>query len=549
MSNKRCVSFAAAALVAAFVAVPAQAQPLTDVNMDAAASVLQSQPAAAADETNAEAMPDNPEAELPEQVSDAIPDDATVVSEDHAVTDDGELKDVETGETVTDPTLVGTGDTQPDPLAKTDGESFIPVAADEVKAKVAANGGDANATTSPDPAAAGTDASSATSSRATAKATVRNAALENSEYGAHWGTHNGTPAFFEADGKLFVQQAKGVIDVSEWQGDIDWAAVKKAGVDGAIIRLSYGWGNGLDKKAKRNISECKRLGIPFGIYTYSYAYDKAGATGEGKDMVSLLRKAGVKPADLSYPVYYDLEKWTWTGHTPPTSPSVYNGIVNAWWSQLTAAGYTNLSVYSYTNYLKGPLNSSNIHSKTRWVASYGARTGFTFSTNDRAWQYSSSGSVPGIEGSVDLNAFGNEKPKATVETAKPVYRLYHPGLRLHHYTADAHEKTVLVNERGWRYEGVPFKTSKKGVPVYRLYHPGIKQHLFTKSSHERDVLSRQRGWKYEGVAWYVSPNGKVPVYRLYNAGNMEHFYTNSSYEYKVRGSQGWTKEGIAWKGL
>lgn len=57
----------------------------------------------------------------------AIPDDATVVSEDHAVTADGELKNITTGETVTDPALVGTQDSQPDPLAKTDGESFIPV--------------------------------------------------------------------------------------------------------------------------------------------------------------------------------------------------------------------------------------------------------------------------------------------------------------------------------------------------------------------------------------------------------------------------------------
>lgn len=68
-----------------------------------------------------------------------------------------------------------------------------------------------------------------------------------------------------------MQQAKGVIDVSGWQGDIDWAKAKADGVEGAIIRLGYGEGNNADKKAQRNISECKRLGIPFGIYWYSYA--------------------------------------------------------------------------------------------------------------------------------------------------------------------------------------------------------------------------------------------------------------------------------------
>ena len=188
----------------------------------------------------------------------------------------------------------------------------------------------------------------------------------------------------QSDGTLFAQQAKGVIDVSEWQGQIDWQKAKNDGVEGAIIRISYGWGNGFDKQALRNISECKRLGIPFGIYSYSYAYDSTTAAYEGDDMVSLLRQAGVQPGDLSYPVFYDLEKWTWPGHTPPTSPSVYDGIVNAWYAKLQAAGYNNLSVYSYTNYLDTALNSANIRNKTRWVASfYGTRTNFSYATNDR----------------------------------------------------------------------------------------------------------------------------------------------------------------------
>ena len=93
-------------------------------------------------------MPDNPDAELPDKVSAEISDDATVVSEQYAATPEGELKDIETGETVTDPKIVGTESKQPDPLAKTDGESFIPVSAADVKEKVAANGGDVNAVSS-----------------------------------------------------------------------------------------------------------------------------------------------------------------------------------------------------------------------------------------------------------------------------------------------------------------------------------------------------------------------------------------------------------------
>ena len=326
-----------------------------------------------------DSMPDNPNAKLPDAVSDEISDDATVVSEDLAVTPEGEVKNIETGEIVTDPTLVGTKDQQPDPLAKTNGESFIPVSAEDVKNAVA----DAN---------------------------VQLSKFESNEYGAHWGTYNNSKAFFDYQNNLFVQQAKGVIDVSGWQGDIDWAKAKADGVEGAIIRLGYGEGNNADKKAQRNISECKRLGIPFGIYWYSYADTPALAKEEGADVVAKLKQFGVNPSDLAYPVYYDLEKWTWEGHQPPTDPNVYNNIVNNWYSALQSAGYKNLGVYSYTSYLQGPLKHVDIYAKTTWVAQYGARMGFdSFPTNSRGWQYTSSGKVDGISGNVDMNAFGNKE--------------------------------------------------------------------------------------------------------------------------------------------
>ena len=331
------------------------------------------------DQQSQDSMPDNPNAKLPGNVSGEISDDATVVSEDLAVTPEGEVKNIETGETVTDTTLVGTQDQQPDPLAKTNGESFIPVSAEDVKNAVA----DAN---------------------------VQLSKFESNEYGAHWGTYNNTKAFFDYQNNLFVQQAKGVIDVSEWQGDIDWAKAKADGVEGVIIRLGYGEGNNADKKARRNISECKRLGIPFGIYWYSYADTPSIAKEEGADVVAKLKQFGVNPSDLAYPVYYDLEKWTWKGHQPPTDPNVYNDIVNNWYSALQSAGYKNLSVYSYTSYLQGPLKHADIYAKTTWVAQYGARMGFdSFPTDSRGWQYTSSGKVDGISGNVDMNAFGNKE--------------------------------------------------------------------------------------------------------------------------------------------
>lgn len=343
-------------------------------------------------QNSSNSMPDNPNATLPETVSENISDDSTVVSENLAVTPEGDVQNIETGETVTDAQLVGTQSQQPDPLAKTDGESFIPVSASDVKDAVE------------QPVKQSVEQSSLKGG-----STVRLTKFESNEYGAHWGTYNGTKAFFDYRNNLFVQQAKGVIDVSSWQGDVDWAKAKADGVEGAIIRLGYGWGNSADKKAQRNINECKRLGIPFGIYWYSYAYDANCARAEGNDVAAKLRQMGVSPNDLKYPVYYDLEKWTWAGHTPPTNPNVYSGMADAWYGALQSAGYKNLGVYSYTSYLQGPLNNSSIYAKTRWVAQYGAQMGYNaFGANDRGWQYTSSGHINGISGSVDMNAFGSK---------------------------------------------------------------------------------------------------------------------------------------------
>ncbi|MDD7385354.1 MAG: cell wall-binding repeat-containing protein [Actinomycetaceae bacterium] len=339
-------------------------------------------------------MPENPSFDVPPDVDSAIPDDAQLVSEDYATLDDGTLKDVQTGNVVTDSSLVGTTEQPPDPREKTHGKSFIPVSVADVREAIPASTRNATFTT---------NSHNPQNSHAT------NLALQPNSRGAHWGTYNGMPAFFEKSGSLFALQAHGVVDVSKYQGTIDWAKAKAAGVEGAIVRIGYG-DETVDPQAKRNISELKRLHIPFGIYLYSYAYDSAFAAKEGTFVVKTLKSFGVTPSDLSYPVVYDLEQWTWRGHKVPSSTRIYDGIVNAWFGKLRAAGFSDLSVYSYRAYLDSALNSPNIRSKTRWVAAYSDHVGFPFYTNDRGWQYSSNGRVAGINADVDLNAFGYRQP-------------------------------------------------------------------------------------------------------------------------------------------
>ena len=315
-----------------------------------AVSAALSVPAVAAESVSGAGMPSNPGVVLPERISPAVDDADTVVADDLAVDADGVVRRLSTGEVVSDPAVVGTVDSPPDPLDRTDGGSFVPVSVGVVRDAMDGAVSDGAVDAASDAGVPGVSSMDRSAEPAVS------GGLQNMN-GAYWGLFGDTKAFFQSDGTLFVQQASGVVDVSEHNGEIDWAKVKAAGVDGAIIRLNYGYGNGFDRYALRNISECRRLGIPFGLYMYSYAPDEETARLEGAGMAELMARAGVSPSDLAYPVYYDLERWVWTGHKPPTDPDVYDGIVDAWFVQLEAAGFSNLGVYSYTGYLNTALDS------------------------------------------------------------------------------------------------------------------------------------------------------------------------------------------------
>lgn len=451
-------------------------------------------------------MPDNPNATLPETVSENISDDSTVVSENLAVTPEGDVQNIETGETVTDAQLVGTQSQQPDPLAKTDGESFIPVSASDVKDAVEQS-----------------VKQSAEQSSLKGGSTVRLAKFDSNDYGAHWGTYNGTKAFFDYKNNLFAQQAKGVIDVSQWQYDIDWAKAKADGVEGAIIRLGYGWGNYADAKAQRNINECKRLGIPFGIYWYSYAYDANCARAEGNDVAAKLRQMGVSPNDLKYPVYYDLEKWTWAGHTPPTNPNVYSGMADAWYGALQSAGYKNLGVYSYTSYLQGPLNNSSIYAKTRWVAQYGAQMGYNaFGTNDRGWQYTSSGHINGISGSVDMNAFGS-KNYAQDSSVIDVRKMPVVSVPDGNYFINLHSKVSSSVD-------IPGANASDSIAIQLYSGNGSKaqQFKFSKQSDGSYVITNVNSDKALDVRGAAAGNNSVVQQYAINGTNAQRWFIRDS---------------------
>lgn len=182
------------------------------------------------------------------------------------------------------------------------------------------------------------------------------------------------------------------IDVSNWQKNINWEKVKAAGIEFAILRIGYGKkSTQKDKQFERNFTECKRLGIPVGIYLYSYALTEKAAIEEAKNCLNWLN--GRK---LELPIYFDIEDKTQEGF----SKEILTNICKAFCSEIEKAGYW-AGIYANKYWLTNKLNRSELERYTIWVAQYSNAN--TYAGKYDIWQYTSSGKVDGIEGRVDLN--------------------------------------------------------------------------------------------------------------------------------------------------
>ena len=206
---------------------------------------------------------------------------------------------------------------------------------------------------------------------------------------------------FNQDGVLREQNFKRLADVSYHQGNIDWDTLWNSGeIDGVILRIGY---NGYeDIKFSEYLSNVKRLNIPYGVYLYSYAHNPAEAIFEANATIQMLNRYNVSP---DYPIYYDIESYSIPSQNESSddiSKEAYEGMVYNYINRLKAAGY-DAKVYTYLNYAMTRFND-NTRSMVDWIAHYtNGDCGYTLP--HRGWQYTSSGSLPGITGNVDLNIF------------------------------------------------------------------------------------------------------------------------------------------------
>lgn len=201
------------------------------------------------------------------------------------------------------------------------------------------------------------------------------------------------------------------VDVSAHQREIDWQQVKSAGIEFAMLRAGFrGYTGGSiyqDSCFEDNIRGALDAGLKVGVYFFSQAVSTAEAVEEAETLLEWIR-----PYDLAYPVVFDWESITTDdARTDHVSPQTVTDCVKAFCSTVEAEGYTPM-VYFNRNQAYKVMDLTQLGEYEFWLANYSALPGFDYSFH--MWQYSCTGSVPGIEGDVDLDVCMVDYPRASL---------------------------------------------------------------------------------------------------------------------------------------
>ncbi|MDU7578363.1 MAG: GH25 family lysozyme [Bacillus subtilis] len=189
------------------------------------------------------------------------------------------------------------------------------------------------------------------------------------------------------------------IDVSHWQGNIEWKKVAKDGIKFAFIKATEGT-TLIDKKFKTNVLGANTAGIKTGAYHFARFGSKSEALAEARFFLSLVKKVS-----LSYPLVLDLEV-----NQRDVDKSVLTNAAVAFLREIESAGYFAM-IYSSKSFFENCLDESKLKPFALWIARYSSKLG----RDADIWQYSDSGKVAGISGNVDMNICYREGLQANAE--------------------------------------------------------------------------------------------------------------------------------------
>lgn len=234
-----------------------------------------------------------------------------------------------------------------------------------------------------------------------------------------WQTLNGKTYYYDKTGKVVTgtQIIQGVtynfgsdgaiqttvngstfgIDVSKWNGKIDWNAVKSSGVDYVIVRCGYrGSSTGAlieDPYFKQNMQGATAAGIKVGVYLFSQAINEVEAVKEASFAISL-----AKSYNLTYPIFIDTEPSG--GRADGLNAAARTAVVSAFCQTVENSGYR-AGIYASKSWFESKLQTASLSKYKIWLAQYAAAP--TYGGKYDLWQYSSKGTISGINGNVDLN--------------------------------------------------------------------------------------------------------------------------------------------------
>ena len=191
------------------------------------------------------------------------------------------------------------------------------------------------------------------------------------------------------------------IDVSYWQGDIDWQQVKDAGVEFAMIRIGWrGSEQGLldiDEYARQNYDGAKAVGIKVGCYFFSQSISPEEAVEEAEYVLEL-----VKDWQLDMPIVYDWEYISAESRTGAVDARLLTDCTIAFCERILQAGYTPM-IYFNADQSHKQMFLEELTDYPFWLAMYESEMDYPYKID--MWQYTNAGTVPGIDGNVDLNLY------------------------------------------------------------------------------------------------------------------------------------------------
>lgn len=324
------------------------------------------------------------------------------------------------------------------------------------------------------------------------------------------------------------------IDVSHWQGTVDWKTAAKNDVSFAMLGTRYK--GEVDPLFQENARNASAAGIRLGIYLYSYAMTPDEASAEADFVLNL-----IKDYPVSYPVAYDVEDETTQG---TLSKAELTAIIKTFCEKIRAAGYYPI-LYANDYWLINKLDMSSLTAYPVWVASYYKKHAWT---NPVMWQATSTGSIDGIDGNVDIDlqykSFADRIPADTWRNISGTW---------YYYKNYSMQKNTFINDGKNSY----FMKEDGTIAKDGWYTASGKKYYLDPSTGVMTV-----GWKKtDGSTWnYFGSDGNLSKgwiqdgnlwYYLDAAGAMKSGWLKDQNKWYLLGESGamktgWQKDGDVW---